>query len=402
VRVVQDGQEIGARAQFTVGGTSGEYNRAEFGKIFTGAKTDKDAKPSGQWTLSADVPKENIQALERVSKRIRNAMDEREAYSELVKEGGAQMLGGQVGMTSKGWDLELKGDPNFPGEKERTRLKGLRKSLMDRVRSNPELANDIVRETGEELAKLAKRREAVADLKRYTDLPDGLRQQQLGVIDMHVDDMKVVRRTAQAIAMKRNAGERAADVATRVDQEEAAQARPDRKRARLAAKKPPVDDEKARSDREYARLQDQVSAKEARIAAKRKDVHDFSKALGDAIGAKGSTAVKYGADSATVQVAIASGKGYIGAATDADKKQAALDPQIEKLRDAWSAAAGRDDQLSAIKALEKVLDERLKLMETCLYFIREAGKAVFHITTRSAKSGNPAFWNSLGETEGEE
>jgi hypothetical protein len=403
VRVVQDGQEVGARAQFDVGGTSGEYNRAEFGKIFSGAKTDKDAKSSGQWTLSADVPKENIRALEQSSKKIRNAMDEREAYSELVKENGAQMLGGQVGMSSKNWDLELKGDPNFPGEKERTRLKELRKSLMARVRTNPELANDIVRETGEELAKLDKRREAVADVKRYTDLPDGLRQQQLGVIDTHIDDLKVVRRTAQAIAMKRNSGERAADVATRVDQEEAAK-HPAKKGPR-AAKKAPVDDEKAKSDLEYARLQDQASAKEAKTAAKRKEIHDFSKALGDAIGAKGTTAVKFGADTAVVQVAIASGKGYIGVATDMDKKQAALDPRIEELRNAWSAASDRNDrnaQLEALRSLVKVLDERLKLMESCLFFIREAGKAVFHITTRSAKSGNPAFWNSLGETEGED
>ncbi len=101
-------------------------------------------------------------------------------------------------------------------------------------------------------------------------------------------------------------------------------------------------------------------------------------------------------------MAIANGKGYIGAATDADKKQAALEAQIEAARNAWSAASGRDGQLAAIKTLEKLLDERLKLMHLTLHFIREAGKAVFHITTKSAKSGNPGFWNSLGETEGEE
>jgi hypothetical protein len=400
-RVVQDGEEVASKAQFTVGGTSGEYNRAEFGKIFMGAKADKDAKPSGDWTLSAPVPKESIEQLGKVSKQIGNAMDERQAYSEMVKAGGAQMLGGQVGMSSKNWDLELKGDPNFPGEKERTRLKDLRKSLMARVRTNPELANDIAREAGEELAKLDKRREAVADLKQYTDLPDGLRQQQLGVIDMHSDDMKVVRRTAQSIAMKRNAGERAADVAARVEQAE--KAGPGAKAGSGAkAKKAPVEDESQKLDREYATLQDQVSAKESQIAVKRNEVRDFSKALGDAIGAKGTTAVKYGADTAIVQVAIASGKGYIGAATDADKKQAALDPQIEAARNAWSATTDKRDQLAAIKSLEKLLDERLKLMHSTLFFIREAGKAVFHITTRSAKSGNPAFWNSLGETEGDE
>ena len=385
VRVMKDGEEVGARAQLTVGGTSGDYNRNEFGKIFMGARTGENVKPSGEWTLSAPVPKERIRELEQSSKKIRNALDEREAYSELVKENGAQMLGGQVGMTSKNWDLELKGDPNFPGEKERTRLKQLRKDLMARVRSNPEIANDIVRETGEELAKLVKRREAVADTKRYSDLPDGLRQQQLSVIDMHVDDMKVVRRTAQAVAMKRNPGEKATDVAARVEK--------GGKGDYAEVKKP---------DLELAKLQDKVSAKESQIAVKRNDIRVFSKALGDAIGAKGTTAVKFGADSATVQVAIASGKGYIGVATEADRKQAALDPKVEQLRDAWSSATDPKDKLEAIKALEKVLDERLKLMESCLFFIREAGKAVFHIATRGAKSGNPAFWGSLGETEGEE
>ncbi len=404
VRVDQDGEEVVSKATFNVSGTSGEYNRKEFGKIFMGARTSGDVKPSGEWTLSADIPKQNIQELHRVSRKIRNAIDEKQAYSELVKEGGAAMLGGQVGGGgSLAWDLELKGDPNFPGEKERVRLKDLRKSLMARVRSNPELANDIVRESGDELAKLAKRREAVADTKKYTDLPDQLRQQQLSVIDMHVDDMKVVRRTAQAIAMKRNPGEKQADVAARVEREEkAGPAGKVRKGAPGATRKSAADDEAAKIDAEYQKVQDRVGAKESQIAAKRKEIHSTSKALGDAIGAKGSTALKFGVDSPTAQMAIASGKGYIGAATEADKKQADLEPQIEAARNAWSAATDRPAQLAAIKTLEKLLDDRLKLMHSCIYFIRSAGQAVFHITTKAAKSGNPAFWNSLGEIEGEE
>jgi hypothetical protein len=398
VRVVQDGEEVGARAQFNVGGTSGEYNRKELGKIFPGVKTQGDVKPSGEWTLSASVTKENIDELHRNSKKIRNAIDERQAYSELVKEHGASMLGGQVG-SYKNWDLELKGDPNFPGEPERARLKELRKVLMARIRTNPELAINIVRETGEELAKLAKRREAVADTKKYTDLPDGLRQQQLGVIDMHVDDMKVVRRTAQAVAMKRNVGERAADVAKRVEAEEKRGPAAKAKKGEGAARASVADDAAAKADAEYAKLQDQVSAKESRVASKRNDIREFSKALGDAIGAKGTTAVRFGADSATVQVAIASGKGYIAAATEADKKQAALDPKIEQLRDAWSNATDQPAKLAALRELDKVLSDRLQLMDSCLHFIREAGKAVFFITTKSAKSGNQLFWLSLGLTD---
>ena len=404
VRVEQDGQEVGARAQFQVGGTSGEYNRAEFGKIFMGAQTSGATKPSGDWTLSAPVPKENIRTIEKLSKKVRNAMDEKQAYSELVKENGAAMLGGQVGgARSINWDLELKGDPNFPGEKERTRLKELRKSLMARARSNPEIANDIVRETGEELAKLATRRDAVADVKKYTDLPDQLREQQLSVIDMHINDMKVVRRTAQSVAMRRNPSEKNTDVAARVEAAEKTGpgARAKKGRATDAGKKSGVD-EASKDDVEYTKLQDKVAAKESQIAAKRKVVREHSIALGDAIGAKGSTAIKFGADTQVVQMQVGIAKVYINLATEADKKQAALETQVEAARNTWSAATDRPGQLAAIKPLEKLLDDRLKQMEISLYNIREAGRAVFHITTRNARSGNPGFWNSLGETEGEE
>ena len=37
-------------------------------------------------------------------------------YAELVERQGASMLGGQVGMSSTKWDLELKGYENFPAK----------------------------------------------------------------------------------------------------------------------------------------------------------------------------------------------------------------------------------------------------------------------------------------------
>jgi hypothetical protein len=234
-----------------------------------------------------------------------------------------------------------------------------------------------------------------------------LRQQQLGVIDMHIDDMKVVRRTGQSVAMKRDPHEKTSDVAARVEAAEAAKPA-GKKRGRTAAAPKAAqpresDDPAAKLDREYAKLQDSVAAKEGQIAAKRKTVREHSIALGDAIGSKGSTALKFGVDTQVAQVQIALARGYITIATDSDKKQSALEPQIEAARNAWSAAgADRAAQLAAIKPLDKLLDERVKHMEISLYNIREAGKALFHITTRGARSGNPGFWNSLGETEGEE
>jgi hypothetical protein len=215
--------------------------------------------------------------------------------------------------------------------------------------------------------------------------------------------------------MKRNPGEKTADVALRVEQEEKGGSAGATKKGGApgvarkggapdqATKAGPPADDTGKADREYAKLQDRAAAKESMIAAKRKVVREHSIALGDAIGAKGTTALKFGVESQVAQVQIGIAKAYINLAKDADKKQSDLEPQIEAARNAWSAAAGdRKAELAAIASVEKLLDERLKQMEITLYNIREAGKAVFHITTRRARAGNPGFWNSLGETEGEE
>ena len=55
-------------------------------------------------------------------------------------------------------------------------------------------------------------------------------------------------------------------------------------------------------------------------------------------------------------------KTWIAQATGADKNQGALDPKIDQLREAWTAAKPGKDKLTAITALAQVLDERVKLM----------------------------------------
>jgi hypothetical protein len=133
----------------------------------------------------------------------------------------------------------------------------------------------------------------------------------------------------------------------------------------------------------------------------RKDIKTTSKALGDAIGARGTTAVRLGVKSVDAETQIALAKTWIKQATDADKKQGAMDPRIDALREAWTAAAPGKDRTTAITALAQVLEERVKLMIEVTFAIREAAKAVYPVTTRSAMSGNPAFWQSLGMAEPE-
>ena len=272
-------------------------------------------------------------------------------------------------MSSKAWDLELKGDANFPGPAGRASLNQQRKALAAALKAKPPKANEVIKQTGETLDKLKKRRDAVADVKKYTDLPDGLRKQQLTLIDGHVEEFKAVRRNAQALAMRK----------------------PDE-----------ADAGAPKVDPAYTKLQGRVSASELAIGNLRKEVKTSSKALGDAIGAKGSTAVKFGVDrriSRRPRSRMA--KSWINRATEPTRPRGRSIPRSTSSGRPGPRAKPGKDQLAAITALAQVLDERVKHLHTVMYAIREAGKAVYPITTRNAMSGNPAFWQSLGMAEEE-
>jgi hypothetical protein len=282
------------------------------------------------------------------------------------------------------WTLELKGDDNFPGQRGRARLKQLTKTLSGALKTNPESADEAVRVTGEELEKLGKRREAVANPEKYTDLPDGLREQQLRLIDSHIEEFKAVRREAQATSMKRASGEKgAAGAADRLKK--------DRYDLELKAK-----------DRELAKLQDTIEVTEKLIVNLRTVVHDTSKALGDVIGRKGSIALKVGIDRSVGESAVASAKGFIAAATNADNQQSALQAQIDAARDAFTAAHEPAARLAALRTLASLLEQRRKLLQEMVDYIKQAGKAVYHVATRTSKAGAPWFWETLGESEKEE
>ncbi len=374
VRSQENDKEAAARAVLNVSGEAGSFNRDEFRKIFQDSRSS-DAKPSGQWTLSAPVPMAAIRALEAVNPALRRAktLDEKmTVYAELVKQNGAQMLGGQVGMSNKAWDLELKGDENFPGPSGRQKLRDQRRALAKALTAKAPKADDVIRATGAALVRLRQRRAAVADPKRYTDLPDGLRKQQLALIDRHIAEFQRVRRNAQAIAMR---------------------SQPDGAKGGPATQK---------TDRETAKLQHRIHAAEVSAGALRSQIRTSSRALGDAIGSKGSTALKVGADSKVAQIQIAIAKSWIAQATTDDKGQAALDPKIAELREAWTAADDRATRVAALTPLAEVLEKRVRLMRLTIAAIRAAGKAVFPITTRRAMSGNPEFWQSLGMAEAEE
>ena len=215
-----NGKEEGFAAKMKVSGELGDFNRRQFGKIFEGAKFSGDAKASEKLDPHClSSPPAAVHALEENSQKFRDAKSQDEKlriYSELVKDNGAQMLGGQVGMTSIAWNLELKGDDNFPGERGRAKLNAQRIQLAAQLKGKPGDAYHVAGEEAKEtLLKLDQRFKAVSDKTKYTDLPDGLREEQLQVIRLHRTVFIELRQRALSVAGEMNPDEKIEDVEKR-------------------------------------------------------------------------------------------------------------------------------------------------------------------------------------------
>ena len=239
-------------AQVKVSGESGEYNREKLGDVF-GDTSHGDAKASGEWTLSAEVSPAVIRELSKVVPEMRAARTEEDrlrVYSKLVKENGARMVAAQVGLAgdATAWNLELKGDKNFPGEDGRAELERHRAALKERLRGDPTSARAVAAEAQQVLDELEARRSAVADTARYTDLPAGLREEQLKLIARHIEDFSFIRHAASQEAVKAVPGETIEDV-----------------RGRMSDKKGYKGAENTAEGAEMARLRDRIADAEARI-----------------------------------------------------------------------------------------------------------------------------------------
>ncbi len=89
-------QQVRGKEQYTaiinIKSESGEYNREQFGKIFMGVKSSGPVKPSGTWTLSAEIDKKVVHELERVSTKFKDAKDrddKQRILSDVFRKAGA-------------------------------------------------------------------------------------------------------------------------------------------------------------------------------------------------------------------------------------------------------------------------------------------------------------------------
>jgi hypothetical protein len=247
--------------------------------------------------------------------------------------------------------------------------------LRQKLKSDPKQAGSVAKDAQATLTELAARRAAVADRKRYTDLPDGLRDQQLKLIDKHVADFELIRHQAAKEAVKVAPGEKIEDV-----------------RKRMGAKGGYGNDKDAADAAAIARLRDQITAKEAGIKAIDPKIKDAINALEYARKSTVNTPPGY-AD--WVKAKRADFNLYWDLASNLNDRQSAMAPKGDELR-----MKLLDDQPAAsLKATAQALlalqTDRLGWLEAMYSNLLSAGGALKPITTEKRLQYYPKFWGRV-------
>jgi hypothetical protein len=383
-------QQIRGKEQYTaiinIKSESGTYNREQFGKIFMGVRTNGPVEQSGAWTLTAEIDKNVVHELERVSTKFKDAKnrdDKQRILSEVFRKTGAGMAGGLVrsgGGFRLAWDLELKGDPNFPGRAGRDKLVMQREELARKLKTSPQAAAEVVRESQQVLAQLAARLKAVSDEKKYTDLPDELRKQQVALIERHRYEFNQLRSNALMAAGKRDPNESIHAIRARL-----------KKRDAYNTFEP--------GTRDLARLQDMVADHDAAINEIRQEIIVAREAVRRARFQKDIPA-KFKKHYLPYKAAMKEADQFHG-------EQAKLGPSIQELRDKAVqslAAANPQAQTEAWRTLEANVSSRLRLLTLELNKIKDAGAELVPITTPESRWGAryDDFWAPIEEVADEE
>ena len=365
VRSSHNDRDAGATAEVDVSGESGEHNFNEFAKIFGRGKANADAaRASGKWTLTAEVPMEAIQEAEKDWPTLAKTKTKNEKmliYSRLVKEHGAGMVGGQVGMSSLAWNLELEGDANFPGEAGREQLNELAKNLRAQVATTPAAADAAIHTLDDELATLARRRKQVGDHKNYTDLPDDLRNEQLTIIDGHIAALRSVRNSAIAASMRQSGTQMTED------------------------------------DFGYGKERDSVAALEGKVAGLARQIQKELAVLSPAIAPNGDPRLRRGPLSREeIETAESTVPGLWVEAEQAARRDVDLAKDVQHARENWRAAGDQLDRLQQVRETERLLNKRVEAMNECLKAIRETAKAVGPVAPEKILWAHEDYWSRLG------
>lgn len=104
------------------------------------------------------------------------------------------------------YDLKLEGDKNFRGVEGRIELEHKIAGYQKLMSVSEASSSTLVGSLQGELEALRKQRAEIANPKRYTDLPEELRAQQVAKVDMYIATISDMRRQAALAATRNNPG----------------------------------------------------------------------------------------------------------------------------------------------------------------------------------------------------
>ena len=222
------------RMEASFSGDQGDLVRSRMASL-TNAGRSKGAagSVSGNWTLSAAIPKARIAQLEHfyrtyprrlpgpegeLQMAIRAATSKDDVMRAIAKHvadnadpagvasGGAvdPSAGARdIGSGALDWTVELEGDPNFPGERGQKEIEAKIRHYGEQLaRGKGRGAAELVSALDGEVSALEGRREHVADRTKYTDLPDGLRASEIAHIDNAIRSFEFLRHQAIVLATR--------------------------------------------------------------------------------------------------------------------------------------------------------------------------------------------------------
>jgi hypothetical protein len=245
------------------------------------------------------------------------------------------------------YDLTLPGDRNFRGAAARLELEAKIKQLQQLVQDNPAAAGTLHGTIYETLNEVRRMRGEIGDPKRYTDLPDELRENQVARLDTYIGTLKALAEQA-GVAMTE------ADV----PEPDAAPA-PGRKGARKPAA--PADPLKVlrgkigTTDKALAeakkRFQDSAEAYGRYLKAANRQIHgDFPPEIRDALQLE-RTANQLKASVAPADDGVTELRSrYLESLADPDAAQATgagLLGQLTVQKEGWAAAAAKMGEAEA-------------------------------------------------------
>jgi hypothetical protein len=205
-------------------------------------RTDEGAKSSGKWGVEVEITDAMIErfikeigtervrqmglfdgsdARNELREHLRDAKtsdDKKRALSRFFADAGFDgkaikqmrevLTGGYVNAWSFGsdyeslkrnklgnfeYDLTLPGDRNFKGMGARLELEGKIKQYQQLIAANPQAAGTLHGEIAALLEEVRRQRNEINDPKRYSDLPDELREHQVARLDGYIESLNGLR-----------------------------------------------------------------------------------------------------------------------------------------------------------------------------------------------------------------